>query len=844
MTQMILRTASLRPDAPAILAPGRPPLCYGDLISLMERVARGLRAAGIGPQDRVGVVLPNGPEMASAFLAVSAAAACAPLNPQYRREDFEFYLRDLRARAVLVSSESPAAASEAARALGVRILPIRTLDCAGAFEIEGAGAAGGFEWPDSNHIALLLHTSGTTSRPKLVPLSAANLAASARNIAASLSLAPSDVCLNIMPLFHIHGLAASLLATLISGGSVVCTGGTYARDFFDWLRDFQPTWYTAVPTMHQAILARAIERRSLVRDSRLRFIRSCSAPLARTLLEELEQSFETPVIEAYGMTEAAHQIASNPLPPGRRKPGSVGLPAGSEVRILSADGELPAPGQSGEVIIRGTNVTSGYEANAEVNQAAFWNGWFRTGDQGWMDEEGYLYLTGRLKEIINRGGEKIAPREIDEALLAHPAVRQAVAFSVPHKQLGEDVGAAVELAPGGQVDEAALRRWAAGRLPAFKVPRVIRVVDQIPKGATGKLQRIGLAEKLGIETLDDNRPAAAAVAPRTELEKRIAAVWSELLPGAAVGVEDRFESLGGDSLLAVRMLAAVSEAEGVPIPYEHFVVERTIAALAAGIERQRSAARAVVPLQPRGTRRPLICLPGHDGVLYGLMRLAEVLGGEQPVWAVSYESLGFSRSVEELAAKSVDQIRLLWPQGPYRLAGVCFGGLVALEAARLLMAAGQEVELLAMVDCLNPAWRRTRSRREILGAYLRQFRIKHAHHSARLAAMGAGDKARYLLSRVGMFFHNHSQNVAAWLGWRRHLPIAARAAMLRYSPASYRGDALLLRVPGRRLDAPLLGWQDVIAGRLEMHDLAFEPGGALAGENCERAAAFLQRRLS
>jgi acyl-CoA synthetase (AMP-forming)/AMP-acid ligase II len=301
-----------------------------------------------------------------------------------------------------------------------------------------------------------------------------------------------------MPLFHIHGLAAAVLATLSSGGSVFCTPGFDALKFFGWMRDAQPTWYSAVPTMHQTIVARSQRNGDVVTGSRLRFVRSSSAALPPRLMDALERVFDCPAIEAYGMTEAAHQMASNPLPPSPRKPGSVGIAAGPELAVMSEDGRLLPTGHGGEIVIRGDNVTGGYVANPEANAGAFVDGWFRTGDCGHFDDDGYLRLTGRLKEIINRGGEKISPREVDEVLLDHPAVDQAVAFALPHPVLGEDVGAVVVLRDGAEASEQSLRSHVASRLADFKVPRRVVFVADIPKGPTGKLQRIGLADKLGL----------------------------------------------------------------------------------------------------------------------------------------------------------------------------------------------------------------------------------------------------------------------------------------------------------------------------------------------------------
>ena len=490
-------------DDIAIAAPGREPLSYGALRDQVGRTGDALGRAGIRSGDRVAIVLPNGPEVAAAFLATAAHATAAPLNPAYRVDEFAFYLEDLRAKALILQAGGESPAIAAAERVGVPIIGLTPESAAGAgsFSLDvptGAGRARGDG--EGDDAALVLHTSGTTSRPKIVPLTGANLCASARNIAEWISLEPGDRCLNIMPLFHIHGLMAGVMASLHAGACVICTPGFNALRVFAWLDAMAPTWLTAVPTMHQAILARAGRNREIVARRRLRLLRSSSSSLPASVMKELEATFDAPVIESYGMTEASHQMTSNPMPPAERRPGGVGIAAGPQVAIMDEAGALQEPGATGEVVIRGPNVTAGYENNPKANAAAFSGGWFRTGDQGVIDGAGYLTLTGRLKEIINRGGEKIAPREVDDVLMAHPAVAQAVAFAVPHKKLGEDVAAVIVLREGAEADERELRAFAADSLADFKVPRTILFRDEIPKGATGKLQRIGLAEKLGIGT--------------------------------------------------------------------------------------------------------------------------------------------------------------------------------------------------------------------------------------------------------------------------------------------------------------------------------------------------------
>jgi acyl-CoA synthetase (AMP-forming)/AMP-acid ligase II len=437
--------------------------------------------------------------MASAFIAIACGATTAPLNPAYRTEEFEFYLSDLNAKALVIleGMESPSLA--VAEAHKIPILRLVPGGAAGEFTLNGAAAAKLAEkagFAQEEDIALVLHTSGTTSRPKIVPLSHTNVTASAYHIGNTLSLRETDVCLNIMPLFHIHGLIAATLSSIAAGASVVCTPGFNALKFFSWFENAKPTWYTAVPTMHQAILSRADRNTEIIKKGRLRLIRSSSSSLPPQVMEALEKTFQVPVIEAYGMTEASHQMCSNPLPPRARFAGSVGMAAGPEVAIMDEKGALLAPGELGEVVIRGRNVTAGYEANPDANAKAFTNGWFRTGDQGTMDKDGYLRLTGRLKELINRGGEKISPLEIDTVIMDHPAVAQVVTFGVPHDKLGEDVAAAVVLRDGAACSERELRDFVGSRIADFKVPRKIVFLNEIPKGATGKLQRIGLHEKL------------------------------------------------------------------------------------------------------------------------------------------------------------------------------------------------------------------------------------------------------------------------------------------------------------------------------------------------------------
>jgi acyl-CoA synthetase (AMP-forming)/AMP-acid ligase II len=479
-------------DHLALTVPDGPSLSYRRLREEVARGAEVLAARGIRRGDRVALVYPNSAEAVVLFLSAAVAGTAAPLNPAYKADEHSFYLLDTRARALLV----PPGGGESAR----EALPIGALTIEAAFgddsrlRFDGNGTAGhgvNPAAPAEDDIALVLHTSGTTSRPKMVPLRHRHLAASVANIVPSYELTADDVSLCLMPLFHVHGLLASALATLASGGTVVIPARFSPFEFWSLAQSHRVTWYSAVPTIHQMLVGRG-RRQS---TPSLRFARSCSSALTPALMGELEGLFSAPVVEAYGMTEASHQMASNPLPPRERRPGSVGTGTGVEVAILNETGAHLPIGALGEVAVRGPNVMDGYEANPVANAEAFASdGWFRTGDQGRLDADGYLTLTGRIKELINRGGEKIAPREVDEALLRHPAVAEAVAFAVPHPTWGEEVAAAVVLK--GEASQRELIEFCRRQLADFKVPRHLYFVTEIPRTATGKIQRKQVAAAL------------------------------------------------------------------------------------------------------------------------------------------------------------------------------------------------------------------------------------------------------------------------------------------------------------------------------------------------------------
>jgi acyl-CoA synthetase (AMP-forming)/AMP-acid ligase II len=481
------------PDNTAVILPESGiRISYKGLREQVMTMADALAAAGVGRGDRVATCMPNGLPAIVTFLAATIAGTAAPLNPGYRCDEFSFYLDDTGAKVLLCPPDGAEDARQAAEGR-VPVYAVE-MDEKGFVRLLGVGGNGReAKTPTADDVALVLHTSGSTGRPKRVPILHKNVGASARNIQNTYALSPDDVTMCVMPLFHVHGLVASVLSTFLSCGTVVVPTKFSPLSFWRFVRNTRATWYSAVPTIHQLLLTRAGGNRPEGSEN-LRFIRSCSAALPPEMMEKMEHTFGAPVLEAYGMTEATHQMCSNPQPPSARKGGSVGPGTGVHVDVMDDAGNLLSQGQRGEVVIQGPNVVKEYENNPEANAKSFTNGWFRTGDQGYLDEDGYLVLTGRIKELINRGGEKIAPREIDEVLLAHPSVAEAVAFGVPHATWGEEVAAAVVLRTPEK--ESVILAHCREKLSDFKCPKKVYIVEKIPRTATGKIQRGAVAASI------------------------------------------------------------------------------------------------------------------------------------------------------------------------------------------------------------------------------------------------------------------------------------------------------------------------------------------------------------
>jgi oxalate---CoA ligase len=697
---LIRRNARKAPSAPALVSVDHGVISWQKLHAQVDRTRTILSAFGLGDGDCVALLLPNGPVLAQMFLSVAACATCAPINPHVSPAELAFYLRNLGARAIIISELAPSSTIEVAVRAEIKIFKLKS--SGGIFELfssEPLPEKCKVRPINSDSVALLLHTSGTTARPKLVPLRHGSLLNSAYDTASWLQLSRDDRCLNIMPLFHIHGLIGGLLSALVGGGSSVCPPDFRPDQFFHWLIDTQATWYTAVPTMHRAIVNRVSEYPELTGRNSLRFVRSCSAPLPPSLSAELFRTFNAPIIEAYGMTEAAHQMTSNPLPPAVQKPGTVGLPAGPDISVMNETGDLLEAGAVGEVVIRGRSVITGYQGNEVANTDSFTNGWFRTGDLGRFDEDGYLTLVGRLKEQVNKGGMKISPFEIEEALLNHPDVLEAAAFSVPHPTLGESIAAAVVLHPGAPVTSVDLRGFLCGHLAPFKIPHRIFLLDQLPKGATGKLQRRDLSKTL----LSTPSTPLRDLPPKGHLEIEIGKIWAKLLNRDNINCTDDFFNIGGDSLLATQMLLEIERLTGQSVPETLVFEESTIRRLARRVTKlDDSKGTPLIEVRRGSGGQPFIFFHGSyiDGGYYA-RRLCELLDTQRGFVVVVPHGLldePVPPSIEEMAAQRLPLVLEAQPQGPFRLGGYCNGGLVAFELARLLMKAGHRVEFVAMVD--------------------------------------------------------------------------------------------------------------------------------------------------
>ena len=855
MCDIVRRHARAAPDAPAFFSEGEEPLTYGVLAALMDRFRQSLNAIGFGRGDRIAVVHPGGPDMAAAITGIWNCATAVPMNPALTPAEFALHMRDLGVRAVAIDAGMDTAAREAARQLDLPTLDIRQTDkrVAGPVEITGnphgeAARPGAAEADDYAHV---LATSGTTSQSKIVPVRHRHLVARVTFGSALMGIRTDDRCLSLMPLFHGAGVSAALPEILHAGSSMMPVTDFSAESFFRLLTTLKATWYTGSPTFHHAIRSQAANYRDAIAGAQLRFIRSGSGHLDIRIAEELEEIFGVPVIANYATTETG-RICGNPAPPGMRKRGTVGVPAGGEVAVMDPQGRLLPTGEHGEVVVRGPNVFDGYENDPAANEAAFFADWYRTGDEGVFDEDGFLTLTGRIKDIISRGAEKIAPSEIDEALLGHPGVAEAATFPVPHETLGQEVAAAVVPVKGTGLTEETMADFLRGKLAPFKIPRRFVFVDEIPKSGVGKVQRRLLAETLGLVAGTPSRQPASSGSDRraTPLEAKLQGIWAETLGISKVGLHDDFFLLGGDSLQAVELFLRIEQELGRRLPRAVLFEAATVAEMAKRID-DIAPPRCVVAIQPNGHRPPFFCIHDRNGEVLNFRELSRLLGDEQPFYGV--QSLGLDGSdvpftnMEDMADFYIREMRKVQPAGPYYVGGYSFGGRVAFVMAKRLRAAGEGVALLAILDTPSgigrkhagaDQWlaRHWRSLRAMRPAQIPGYLLLRVKNAAVVAYVALRLK---ILTAVWRFCVSRGRPMPRFFG----RPVDVNDMISRdYQNEPCEGDATLFKSELRALSHTDLyeGWRTLVKGKLEIRSITGEHNEIMDSPHVE----VLARELS
>ncbi|MGE0650498.1 MAG: AMP-binding protein [Alphaproteobacteria bacterium] len=835
---VVRRHAAATPDVPALVVEGQFPLTYGTMAVLLDRIRARINAAGFGLGDRIAVVGPNSPATATLVTGIMGCATAVPMNPDLSVGEFAIYLRDLKVQAVAVDSAMDNPVRAAAREIGLPILEVDHVEegIAGVIDIRPVSKPATASRPgaaQADDLALVMTTSGTTSHSKVVPVTHRQYSTKFVRAARGVELTAADRCLSLMPLFHTNGLYSVLGATFYAGGSIAFLPEFSVPAFFGALVTLAPTWYAAIYTFHHTICAAARDHADAVKNARLRFIRTGSGALAATVTEGLEALFRAPVIETYSSTEVG-RISATPLPPVVHRPRTVGIPDRDEVAILGLDDRVLSVGERGEVVVRSAEIFSGYENDPAANAQCFVNGWFRTGDEGVFDEDGYLTLTGRIKDIINRGGEKITPSEVDDALLQHPDVAAAVTFPVPHATLGQDIAAAVVPVKGTKLTDEILTIFLRRRLAAFKLPRRFVIVDEIPKGPTGKFERRKLAEAFDL-VVDSAvaRPEPKDVRPATALEAKLQRLWAEVLRLDRVGLHEDFFTLGGDSLQAVDLFLRVEKEFGRRLPRAVLFEADTVAKMAEHIEAAVPSS-CIVPIQTKGDLPPFFCVHDGYGQVLSYRELSRFLGENQPFYGIQARGIDGEEEpfvdIHDMAAHYVREIRKVQTEGPYYIGGHSMGGRVAYLMAQRLQAAGQEVAFLGLFDTYSGYGQRKIGKDEWL-----------ARHLERIKSIPPGQLPGYLWLRVQNLaeliflrvrFECYS---AAWHFYKsrgKPLPrfmyrVEPATDMVRrsiYQPEPYDGDATLFKCElftWTHTDAHD-GWKQLIRGKL---DIRLLPGG-------------------
>jgi acyl-CoA synthetase (AMP-forming)/AMP-acid ligase II/acyl carrier protein len=705
--ELVVVQAQRDADAVAILAPGRSPLGFGQLLDQINRIRTTLNGCGLGRNDRIALLAERGPETAVAALGIASCAVCVPLNAAATPTELEDGLVQTGAKALLIPATTTVAVKSLASRVGILSLEyfVEEDASAGSFcfhETSAAVAAQGGP-ATAEEIAFILQTSGTTTRAKIVPVTHGNVFARTDKLRRMLGLSPADCCLNLMPLCYSYGLTVGLIAPLAAGCAIISPPVFDIETALACMREFSPIWCVANATYYHAILERLEKQPSLLAGHRLRFAVSGGSPLPARVRANLEKVLGALVLEYYATTETG-AIAAEPLV-GTRKQGTVGISPDNDVAIMDADGNLVAPGVHGEVVICGPTVFGGYENDPVANQRVLRRGWYHTGDLGMMDAGGYIKLAGRLDEVINRGGEKIAPLEVDEALLSHEAVAEAVSFPVPHPTLHEEIAAAVVPHSGAQVTGNELQCFLATRLAPFKVPRVILCTAGLPKGPTGKLYRAGLATHFGLNLIEV--APSVQVEPRTKIQEMLLDLWRDVLKRPDIGCNDDFFLCGGDSVTAFDLMLRIEKEFQYTAPLTILAEAPTVSRLASRLETMTlGAVSNMIRIHPEGRRRPLFAVYHAGTHALALLPILRSLGPDQPCYWLQPPGMDWTgtecATVPQIAAYYIKEVKAVQPRGPYRLLGNSFGGHVVFEMALQLQEAGESIEFLAILDTEAP----------------------------------------------------------------------------------------------------------------------------------------------
>ncbi|MCC6393807.1 MAG: AMP-binding protein [Bryobacterales bacterium] len=842
--------ATHSPEAPCIVCPDREALSYGALHSHARKVERFLREAGLSRSSRIAAALPNGPETSVAFLCFSASCAYAPLNPAERQPFFEAAFRRLEPSAVLVSAESPSQARAAAQSLCLPLIEIHPLPSgpAGLFEmrISECSTLSDAVAPAPADLALLLPTSGSTSEPKFVMHSHRTILNAARTLAHSFRLDSTDLCLNISPLFHSLGLTGGVLMSTVSGGAVIASPRFEPDLFYEWMDVFKPTWFSAVPSVLESLLAAASRHPHVLGRGRIRFLRTAAAPMNPSAAAELEICFRAPLIHVYGMSEAP-PISIQPFE--CRKRGSVGVAAGLEVVIRNHDGAPVPPGETGEVTVRGEHVAVGYYRDEDATRRAFRDGWFHTGDCGYQDSEGHLFLTGRLHDLINRGGEKVSPREVESVFQSHPDVFDAIAFPVQHPGLGEEVALAVVPAHDSSISPVQLQRYATSRLAFHKIPRRFLFLERIPLLPTGKPDRRLLPRLL--ERHPAAPPAQPHVPPRTPNERLLADAWVKALGAGDPGIHVSFFESGGDSLATVAFLAAVSHAfHRDTLPLGFLFEAPTIAEMAALLSADAPFTQPdILPLQPAGARAPLFLI----GAGFEFRHLTSLLGPDQPVFSIRVPDAGDLAddfSVERAADRCVHALKSFQPHGPYQLSGWCFSAVLAFEMARQLTRHGEQVSFLGLIDARGVfPIRGSKFRARWIACHENWIKVRY--HMRKMRKLDLNGATAYLNARsqtvARRLFRGLSKSSGSSLPAQLRRDYLTALALERYQPEPYEGESVHFWAkeappsPYRKFPGE---WAPYTRGPVTLHEIPGTHTTMFHPPHVEVLARTFQRHLS